>query len=182
MLEEIYNLRDALWIASGLNMFHRNCRTVKLADVAQLVNVIAPIMTNETGLVLQTTYYPLQLYTDHCGDVALDALVRSDTFPGLPDVPYLDVSATTDGGNQKLTLAVVNRHPTADISVEIEIEGFKPRSSGSLYEINGPSLDATNTFANPNQVTAKRKSYSGAGTAFRQTFTAHSVSVMTLQA
>ena len=45
MLEEVYNLRDALWVASGLNAFHRNCRTVKLADVAQLVNVIAPIMS-----------------------------------------------------------------------------------------------------------------------------------------
>jgi alpha-L-arabinofuranosidase len=181
MLEEVYNLRDALWIASGLNMFHRNCQTVKLADVAQLVNVIAPMMTSPTGLVLQTTYYPLQLYTDHCGDVALDALVRSDTFPGLPDLPYLDVSATTNNGNQKLTLAVVNRHPTADISAQIEIEGFKPKASRDLFEINGPSLDASNTFASPNQVGVRRRSFSGAGTAFRQTFAAHSVSVMTMQ-
>ena len=75
MLEEVYNLRDALWVASGLNAFHRHCQTVKLADIAQLVNVIAPIMANSTGIVLQTTYYPLKLYTDYCGDVALDPLV-----------------------------------------------------------------------------------------------------------
>ncbi|MGH9728920.1 MAG: alpha-L-arabinofuranosidase C-terminal domain-containing protein, partial [Candidatus Acidiferrales bacterium] len=180
MLEEVYNLRDALWVASGLNTFHRNCQTVKLADMAQLVNVIAPIMANETGIVLQTTYYPLKLYTDFCGDVALDPLVRSDTFPGAPDVPYLDVSATTDNTGGKLTLAVVNRHPTEAISTDILIEGFNPQASGDFYEINGPSLDATNTFASPHQVTSQRKSFSGAGRTFRQSFAAHSVSVVTL--
>jgi alpha-N-arabinofuranosidase len=182
MLEEVYNLRDALWVASGLNTFHRNCKTVKLADMAQLVNVIAPIMTNSTGLVLQTTYYPLKLYTNHCGDVALDPLVQSDTFPGLADVPYLDISATTDQANQKLTLAVVNRHPSADIPTDIVIEGFHPQASGELYEINGPSLDSTNTFANPNRVGVKQRSLSGASRAFRQTFAAHSITVMTLRA
>ena len=182
MLEEVYNLRDALWVASGLNAFHRHCATVKLADMAQLVNVIAPIMTSPTGMVLQTTYYPLKLYTDYCGDVALDAWVQSDTFPGLAEVPYLDISATTDTGNTKLTLAVVNRHPTANISADITIDGFKPQASGDLHEVNGPSLDAANTFAEPNQVTAKRRSFSGASGAFRQTFGAHSVSVMTMRA
>src|SRR5579864_4244888 len=182
MLEEVYNLRDALWVATGLNAFHRNCRTVKLADMAQLVNVIAPIMSNDKGIVQQTTYYPLKLYSEHCGNVALDALVRSDTFPDLPETPYLDVSATTDDANQKLTLAIVNRHPTADISADIAIEGFKPQNSGEIFEINGPSLDATNTFEAPNQVTAKRRTFSGAGPAFRQTFAAHSVTVLKLQA
>ena len=181
MLEEVYNLRDALWVASGLNAFHRNCQTVKLADMAQLVNVIAPIMANSTGIVMQTTYYPLKLYTDYCGDVALDPLVRSDAFPGSPEIPYLDMSATTDKGNAKLTLAVVNRHPTDNIATDIIIDGFDPRASGELYEINGPSLDATNTFASPTQVTAKRRAISNASRAFRQTFAAHSVSVITLQ-
>lgn len=182
MLEEVYNLRDALWVASGLNIFHRNCTTVKLADMAQLVNVIAPIMANSSGIVLQTTYYPLKLYTDYCGDVALDALVRSDTFPNLPEVPYLDVSATTDPQSKKLTLAVVNRHPTADISADVVIEGFRPRASGDLYEINGLNLDATNTFANPNNVAVKQHAFSDASQSFRQSFAAHSVTVMVLRA
>ncbi|HJT71356.1 MAG TPA: alpha-L-arabinofuranosidase C-terminal domain-containing protein [Terriglobales bacterium] len=182
MLEEVYNLRDALWVASGLNIFHRNCATVKLADMAQLVNVIAPIMANSSGTVLQTTYYPLKLYTDYCGDVALDALVHSDTFPNLPEVPYLDVSATTDQQNGKLTLAVVNRHPMADISADVVIEGFRPQASGDLYEINGSSLDATNTFANPNNVGVKQHVFSGASQSFRQGFAAHSVTVMALRA
>lgn len=182
MLEEVYNLRDALWIASGLNMFHRHCRTVKLADVAQLVNVIAPIMSNENGLVLQTIYYPLQIYASHCGNVALDALVGCATFPGQPQVPYLDVSATTDEGNRKFTLAVVNRHPSDDIAANISIQGFEPRPSADLYEINGASMDAANTFARPHEVTAQARSLARAAANFQQTFPAHSVSVMVMQA
>ena len=180
-LEEVYNLRDALWVGSALNIFHRACRTVKIANMAQLVNVIAPIMTNPTQMVLQTTYHPLKLYAEHCGSVALDALVRSDSFPEQPGTPYLDVSATTDDKNRKLTLAVVNRHPTSDIAVDIVIDGFKPQSAGDLYEVNGPSLDSTNTFAEPNNVVVKKRSISGAGATFRQTFAAHSLSVLTLE-
>jgi alpha-N-arabinofuranosidase len=179
-LEEIYNLRDALWAASALNIFHRNCRTVQMADLAQLVNVIAPIMANPSGIVLQTIYFPLQLYAQHSGNVALDAFVRSDTFPDMPDTPYLDVSATTVDNGQKLTLSVVNRHPTADITADIAIEGFKLQATGDLYEVNGPSLDSTNTFAEPKNVGVKRSSFSGAGPAFRQTFAAHSLTVLTL--
>jgi alpha-L-arabinofuranosidase len=179
-LEEIYNLRDALWAASALNIFHRNCRTVQMADLAQLVNVIAPILANPTGIVLQTIYFPLQLYAQHSGNVALDTFVRSDAFPDMPDTPYLDVSATTNDNAEKLTLSVVNRHPTSDITAEISIEGFKLQSAGDLYEVNGPSLDSTNTFAEPKNVSVKRSSFTGAGPAFHQTFPAHSLTVLTL--
>jgi alpha-N-arabinofuranosidase len=179
-LEEIYNLRDALWAASALNIFHRNCRTVQMADLAQLVNVIAPILANPTGIVLQTIYFPLQLYAQHSGNVALDTFVRSETFPDMPDTPYLDVSATTDDNGQELTLSVVNRNPTSEITADIAIEGFRLQSAGDLYEVNGPSLDATNTFAEPKNVGVKRSTFSGAGPSLRQTFPAHSLSVLTL--
>ena len=59
-LEEHYNLEDALVIAGFLNGFVRNADIVKMANMAQLVNVIAPIFTNESGMFKQTIYYPLQ--------------------------------------------------------------------------------------------------------------------------
>jgi len=61
-LEELYNLEDALVIAGFLNSFVRNADIVKMANMAQLVNVIAPIFTSETDMFLQTIYYPLQLF------------------------------------------------------------------------------------------------------------------------
>ncbi len=179
-LEEIYNLRDALWVATALNIYQRHCNTVKLADLAQLVNVIAPIMANSQGIVLQTTYFPLQLYATHCQNVALDALVRSATFSNMPDVPYLDISATTDADGRKLTLAVVNRHPTDDITANVVMEGIKVGGTGDVYEVNGPSLDATNTFDQPNNVGVKKRAFSGVGPNFKQTYPAHSVTVLTV--
>lgn len=98
--------------------------------------------------------------------------------PTCPDTPYPHVSATTDESAKKLTLAVVNRHPTADIV----LEGFTPQGTGEGYEVNGPSLDSTNTFAEPDNVTLKKRSFSGAGRNFRQTFPAHSVNVLTIPA
>lgn len=181
-LEEIYDLQDALWVASSLNMFHRYCKTVTLANMAQLVNVIAPMMTNLAGLVLQTTYWPLKLYTEQAGDVALDALVKSGTFPDLPDTPYLDVSATTDEGAGKLSLAVVNRHPTSDISANIAVDGFNVPATGDLFEINGPSLDAANTFDAPNKVRIQESRISGLSSKFSRTFPAHSVSMIVMRA
>jgi alpha-L-arabinofuranosidase len=179
-LEEIYNLRDALWVGSALNIYHRHCNSIKLADLAQLVNVIAPIMANEKGIVLQTTYFPLQLYSGYCQNVALDALVRSATFPNLPDVPYLDISATTDDKGQKLTLAVVNRHPTDAVTANIVMEGIKVGSSGDLYEVNGASLDSTNTFDSPHNVGVKKTTFSGVSPNFKQTYPAHSLTVLVI--
>ena len=65
-LEEKYNLEDALGDAGFLNAFIRNADVVKMANMAQLVNVIAPIFTSETGMFQQTIFYPLQLFANEC--------------------------------------------------------------------------------------------------------------------
>ena len=78
-IEERYNLSDALAIATFLNIFARQCRWVEIANFAQLVNAIAPIFTNQTGMFLQTIYHPLRLYAEHMQDEVLDALVESTT-------------------------------------------------------------------------------------------------------
>jgi alpha-N-arabinofuranosidase len=148
--------------------------------MAQLVNVIAPMMTNQNSLVLQTTYYPLKLYTEHGGDIALDVLVRSDAFPQFADTPYLDVSATTTDSRGKFTLAVVNRNPASDIAADVAVEGFNIPSTADSYELNGAAVDASNTFATPNAVGVRRKQASGLGQKFSYTFPAHSLTVITM--
>jgi alpha-N-arabinofuranosidase len=62
ILEEHYNLEDALFVSSFLNTFVNHAQIIKIANLAQLVNVIAPIFANENGIFLQTIYYPLQLF------------------------------------------------------------------------------------------------------------------------
>ncbi len=110
VLEEHYNLEDALVVATFLNTFLNNAHIVKIANLAQLVNVIAPIFTNEKGLFLQTIYYPLALFANNSRGTALEVFVDSPTYDSktYKTVPYLDVSAAKDGST--LMLNVVNRH------------------------------------------------------------------------
>src|SRR5499433_907374 len=121
-VEERYNLSDALAVATYLNGFIRHCRAVKIANLAQLVNAIAPIFTRADGLFLQTIYHPLRLYAEHTREIALDVAVESPIHalpPGqeengwgrvhhvadLGPFAMLDATATCDAGGSRLTLA-----------------------------------------------------------------------------
>jgi alpha-N-arabinofuranosidase len=74
-LEEKYDFADALSMGMFLNSFIRHADVVKMANLAQLVNVIAPIFTNKQGLYLQTTYFPIAEYAKQRGLTSLDVLV-----------------------------------------------------------------------------------------------------------
>src|SRR5580704_14256350 len=94
-LEEIYNFEDALAMGMFFNSFFRHADVVKMANLAQLVNVIVPIMTNKTGLFLQPIYFPILEYGKQRGNVALNAWVSAPTYTvNRQQLPYLDVSMT----------------------------------------------------------------------------------------
>src|SRR6478736_229709 len=109
LLEEVYNLEDALLVGGMLNTLMRNADRVKIACLAQLINVIAPIMTNENGLFRQTIYYPYSWALQYANGKVLNVLVESPTYDvkGLDAVPYLDAVATTEDG--KTSLFILNR-------------------------------------------------------------------------
>ncbi|HSC38183.1 MAG TPA: alpha-L-arabinofuranosidase C-terminal domain-containing protein, partial [Chitinophagaceae bacterium] len=121
-LEEKYNLQDALAIACFLNTLVRNAGTVKMANIAQLVNVISPLMITNDKLWKQTTYYPLQLFATNCYGSSLSLLVQSDTFntERRRGVAYLDASSAYNKTTRTIVLNVVNRHPTRAIETSIE--------------------------------------------------------------
>jgi alpha-N-arabinofuranosidase len=190
-LEEIYDLSDALAVATYLNVFVRHCRSVKIANLAQLVNVIAPIFTSETGLFLQTIYHPLRLYAEHLQDVALDAHVECPTYDLKPEqeaqnrayrvadmgpFPLLDVSATRDADGRTLVLGVVNRALDQDVTARIELAGGGRVTTGVAYEVNGADPKATNSFERPDAVSVQARP---AG--LEHTFPAHSSTVLRLE-
>src|SRR6476469_9489551 len=104
LLEEIYNLEDALLVGGMLNTLMRNADRVKVACLAQLINVIAPIMTNASGLFRQTIYYPYAWALQHAHGEALNVMVQSPTYEAahMDAVPYLDAVATNDNGQTTL--------------------------------------------------------------------------------
>lgn len=146
ILEERYNLEDALVIATFLNSFINHSHIVKMANMAQLVNVIAPMFTNEKGMFLQTIYYPLQLIANNSKGKALELLSKAPTYESknYGDVSYLDSSACLD--NDTLILNLVNRHRDQPLEVDFELQDKQFSGPVEVAEVNGPDIKAENDF------------------------------------
>jgi alpha-L-arabinofuranosidase len=181
-VEETYNLRDALWTASVLNLFQRLGNVVTMANLAQLVNSIAPIFTSKDGLFLQPIYFPMQLYRRECGSQFLTSTVECPTFSSksYKDVPYLDVSATTNPETKQVTVAVVNRHETSPIATKLESKRGAIASVAAAYEINGDTPSTENSFVAPHNVGISAKQVEGSGSGLDYSFPAHSITVLKL--
>jgi alpha-N-arabinofuranosidase len=133
-LEERYSFADALAVATYLNIFVRNCKWVRMANLAQMVNAIAPIVTTEEGAFVQPIYYPFLLHSTTALDDAIDAWVESPTVeaPPLSSGEYwrhrigdlgpfttIDASATCDTELSKVTVTIVNRDPASTDRLEL---------------------------------------------------------------
>src|ERR1700678_4273318 len=128
LLEEIYNLEDALLVGGILNTLIRNADRIKIACLAQLVNVIAPIMTNANGLFRQTIYYPYSWALQFARGNVLNLLVTSPPYEvaGMGQVPYLDVTGTLNPDDGKLSLFLLNRDLQNSHAVEINWQERTP--------------------------------------------------------
>ena len=179
-LEEVYNLEDALVASMNLNAFIRHARSVKMANIAQIVNVIAPIFTSKKGRVLQTIFYPFELYSSTCGQVALDVCWQGDTFTAgkYSGVRTLDVSATLDEAKKQLVVYVINR--SLDKALETEIMMTATRFSGKVraITINGPDIKAENTFNTPDRVRPRENNFTVDGQTFTYEFEPHSLTAL----
>jgi alpha-N-arabinofuranosidase len=152
LLEEVYNLEDALLVGGMLNTLMRNADRVKIACLAQLVNVIAPIMTNATGLFRQTIYYPYSWALQYGAGRVLNLLVESTTYevPGLDSVPHIDAVATQEQG--KTSLFLLNRDLSKAHEIEIVWED-QPQSRVVVAQVlTGSDLKAVNGFDAPERV------------------------------
>lgn len=154
LLEEIYNLEDALLVGGVVNSLLRNADRVKIACLAQLVNVIAPIMTNENGLFRQTIYYPYSWALQFARGRVLNVLVESSTYdvPGLDAVPYVDAAATMSPDDGKTCFFILNRDLSKSHEVEIVWED-RPATQVLVSQVlTGDDLKAVNGFDAPKRV------------------------------
>jgi alpha-N-arabinofuranosidase len=179
-LEEIYNLEDALVVAMHFNTFIRHAYWVRMANIAQIVNVIAPIFTRRDGVVLQTIFYPFELYSSTCGQIALDVWWQGETFAGgeYTDVRTLDVSATLDESQKQLVLYVVNRSPTEAMETTIRLTTGRFAGTVRALTVNGPDIKAENTFDTPDKVGTRENTLPTKGQSLTYVFEPHSVTAL----
>jgi alpha-L-arabinofuranosidase len=168
LLEEVYNLEDALLVGGLINSLLRHSNRVRLACLAQLVNVIAPLMTNETSVLRQTIYYPYAWALQHASGAALSLSPEGPTYPvpslgrpieaggvamtGLGDVGYLDIAGTLDASHKTATLFILNRDLEKPRDVEVVWNGIEPTKVTTCAVLTGTDLKAANTFDAPQRV------------------------------
>jgi len=163
LLEEEYNLEDALLVGGFLNTLLRQAERVRVGCLAQILNVIAPLVTSETSVLRQTIYYPYAWALQYARGTVLDLKVESETYPikaeGLrPDfarddrVPYLDVVATLDPRSAQACVLMLNRDTGAERELVLDWRGQAPSRVLACFTLTGPDLKAANTFAEPKRV------------------------------
>jgi alpha-N-arabinofuranosidase len=191
LLEEVYNLEDALLVGGFVNTLLRNSDRVRVACLAQLVNVIAPLVTNETGVLRQTTYYPYSWALRYARGRVLDLRVESDAYQikgqGLQadfardaDVPFVDVVATIDEPAGHVAVFMLNRDLDGEREIVLECQEFAPTRVLACETLTGSDLKAVNTFAEPRRVSPQPLDPPAAGSRMSFTLPARSYTVVHL--
>jgi len=163
LLEEVYNLEDALLVGGFLNTLLRQSERVRVGCLAQIVNVIAPLVTNETGVLRQSIYHPYAWALKYAQGRVLDPLVESETYAikaeGLradfardDKVPYVDLAATLDPKGGQLCLLMLNRDLQSDRELVLDCRDFTPTRVLASETLTGPDLKAANSFERPTLV------------------------------
>ena len=181
--EQVYNLEDALVAAAMLNVLLNNADIVSMFNWAQVANIIGPLVTRKDDMFLQTIYHPLELYARLVSGNALDLFVDSPVFDTdvSGGLPLLHASAAHNPESNTVTVFVVNRDPEIDISADIVCQNGQWGREYEVHEINGPSLDAENSFDKKTVCTETKKlSFNSACDVFSYTFPAHSVTAITM--
>ncbi len=153
LLEDLYTFEDALVVGCLLITLLKHADRVKIACLAQLVNVIAPIMTENGGAAwAQTIYWPF-LYTSLYGrGRALHCIVDCESYQtkAYGSVPYLEAIATQR--SDELTVFAVNRSLDEDMVLELDLSGFDERTFLEHIQLNSADLKAVNTADAPRRV------------------------------
>lgn len=158
MFEESYSLLDSLVMGGLLCTLLNNCDRVKMASLAQLVNVIAPITTKPGGGILkQSTYYPFLQVSKYGRGKALKVLSRTPVIETKQwgEAPLLQIAATMDEETESVTLFVLNTDVNDSINLTLDMRSFGKTEIIEHLIMNGDNLYAANTFENPETVVPK---------------------------
>jgi alpha-L-arabinofuranosidase len=157
LAEEIYNLEDALVVAQWLNVFLRKSHVLKIACVAQVVNVISWLHTRRDGLLKHPSYYAFQLVSNLARGEALDVLVKAPVVETkqYDAVSMLDVSASYDAEKQAGALFIVNRSQTESLMTDIVWQNDKKVCVDQAWQLTGSDPKAVNSWEAPDQVTTQ---------------------------
>ncbi|HTP12346.1 MAG TPA: alpha-N-arabinofuranosidase [Bacteroidota bacterium] len=145
-------LRDAIVAAVNLNIFHKHCDRVKMANIAQMVNVLqAMILTKGSDMVLTPTYYVFKMYAVHQDAALLPVDLRCAPYvAGTDSIPAISASASKDK-HGKIHISIANLDPANAQNLRCDLQGTNDsKVTGEI--ITGPAMNACNDFGKPETV------------------------------
>lgn len=179
-LKQQNSQRDAILASLNLNIFARNAARVRMANIAQMVNVIQSMILTDGGkMVLTPTYHVYKMYVPFQDASLLSVKLDAGTYTeGSITLPRLDAMAarSKDG---RVWLAVSNLDPTREAVVEAQVQGVKTKTAQGQV-LTSPKVDSVNTFEVPNLVMPKGISFKGAAGTIQLKLPAKSVTVLEL--
>lgn len=146
------SLRDAMIAALNFHVFHEFAERLRMTNIAQMINVLqASILTDGQRMLLTPTYHAFHMYRPFQGARHVPAVVQGGPAyrQGRQSIPKVSATAAwgTDG---KLYLGLINTHPRE--AEQVRIDGSKPITKARGRMLTGASIDAHNTFSEPNSV------------------------------
>jgi alpha-N-arabinofuranosidase len=149
------SLRDAILAAINLNIFARHAERVRMANIAQMINVLqAMIMTDKEKMVLTPSYHVFKMYVPFQDATFVPSTLNAGTYThdqiGLPRVDAIAAKDTTG----KLWLEITNLDPNQSVEIEANLAGISAKSAAG-ETLTAPSVDSINTFEAPNTVVPK---------------------------
>lgn len=148
LLEDHYDFEDALLVGLMLITLLKHADRVRMACLAQLVNVIAPIMTEEDGPAWrQTIYYPYLHASRYGRGIALETALRSSRHDTLDytDVTDVEAAAVWDDEGEALTIFAVNRDLEESLVLESDLRSFAGYQFAEHIVLENPDMNAVNT-------------------------------------
>jgi alpha-L-arabinofuranosidase len=149
------SVRDAVLASLNLNIFARHADRVRMANIAQMVNVLqSMILTDGAKMVLTPTYYVFKMYVPFEDATFVPVTFDAGTYTrGDITLPRVDAIAAKDSTG-KLWLEITNLDPNESVDIDAELAGIKAQSAIG-ETLTGPKVDSINTFSAPNTVVPK---------------------------
>ena len=142
-------LRDALVAGVTLNIFNQHCDRVKMANIAQLANVLqSMILTDKEKMIVTPSYYVFEMFVPHHDATLLPSELQSADYQfGGQTIPAISASASRDKSG-KIHVTFCNLDPNQPAQVTVDLQGAKTKSvSGQV--LTAPEMNAHNTFEDP---------------------------------
>lgn len=146
-LEDIYTFEDALLTGCMMMTIQNNCDRVRMACLAQLVNVIAPIMTQTGGKAwVQTIFYPYMYASVYGRGEVMNAVVSCDSYKtSYDDVSYIETSVVHNADKREIVVFAVNRSLCENMELSLGFENFGECVADRRIELYCEDFKATNS-------------------------------------